>query len=113
MVKEDTAIAKSSHKRLYDTIIAYGIDKFDESDNRYSRFKNASNIKKYTYFYDEFFGMERVISKIMNFLKSASARGEESRQVLLLMGPVGAGKSALIEHIKQSLESETYYHLEK
>ena len=49
----------------------------------------------------------------MHFLKSASLRGEESRQVLLLMGPVGAGKSALTEHIKDALDGEIYYHLDK
>ena len=38
-------------------------------------------------------------------------RGEESRQVLLLMGPVGAGKSALTEHIKRALDGRSYYHL--
>ena len=48
----------------------------------------------------------------MHFLKSASLRGEESRQVLLLMGPVGAGKSALTEHIKDALDGESYYHLD-
>ena len=29
------------------------------------------------------------------------------------MGPVGAGKSALTEHMKQVLEGHVYYHLEK
>ena len=37
-------------------------------------------------------------------MKSAAYKGEESRQVLLLMGPGGAGKSALVESIKASLE---------
>jgi serine protein kinase len=55
--------------------------------------------------------MESVIEKIMRFLKGASLRGEESRQVLLLMGPVGAGKSALTEHIKSALDGLVYYHL--
>ena len=45
----------------------------------------------------------------MRYLKSASAKGEESRQVLLLMGPVGAGKSALVDHIKRSMESKPIY----
>ena len=40
----------------------------------------------------------------MRYLHSASMKGEESRQVLLLLGPVGAGKSALVEHIKRALE---------
>ena len=49
----------------------------------------------------------------MRFLHSAALKGEESRQVLLLMGPVGAGKSALIEHVKKALEiAEPAYHLE-
>ena len=29
------------------------------------------------------------------------------------MGPVGAGKSALTEHIKKALDGHEYYHLEK
>ena len=55
--------------------------------------------------------MYLIISKIMNFMRSASLRGEESRQVLLLMGPVGAGKSAVTEHIKSVLDGLPYYHL--
>jgi serine protein kinase len=47
----------------------------------------------------------------MSFLSSAAHKGEESRQVLLLMGPVGAGKSALTEHIKKALEGKKYYTL--
>jgi serine protein kinase len=73
---------------------------------------NGEKITIYDYFDDEFFGVERQIAKIMRFLKSASLRGEESRQILLLMGPVGAGKSALTEHIKKALEGETYYCLD-
>jgi serine protein kinase len=56
--------------------------------------------------------MDRTIAKIMRYLHSASLRGEESRQILLLMGPVGAGKSALLEHIKRALElSAPVYHI--
>jgi serine protein kinase len=67
----------------------------------------------YDYFSKEFFGMESVINKLMRFMHSAALKGEESRQVLLLMGPVGAGKSALIEHVKKALEiADAAYHLE-
>ena len=48
--------------------------------------------------------MERPLEKVMRFFHSSAMRGEESRQVLLLLGPVGAGKSALIEHVKVALE---------
>ena len=113
VVSKDPSVVKFSHKRLCDAIESYGVGHVDQSDPRHHKIFDSSNIKVYEYFQQDFFGMEKVIAKIMRFLKSASLKGEESRQVLLLMGPVGAGKSALTEHIKSSLEGLTYYHLEK
>ncbi len=112
LVKEDPSIAKLSHKRLYTAITDHGVETMPESDSRKNKVFDGDNIKIYDYFQSEFFGHERVIAKVMRFLKSAANRGEESRQVLLLMGPVGAGKSALTEHIKSALEQERYFHLE-
>lgn len=43
--------------------------------------------------------------KLMNYLNSASMKGEEARQVLYLVGPVGAGKSSLVESLKNALET--------
>ncbi len=112
LVKQDPSITKLAHKRLYNAIMEQGMQTMPESDSRKNKVFDGDNIKVYDYFQSEFFGHERVIAKIMRFLKSAAKRGEESRQVLLLMGPVGAGKSALTEHIKQSIEQLSYYHLE-
>ena len=103
---------KLAHKRLYDIISKFGISTITNSDYRKYKLFDGDNVKLYKYFEHEFFGMESVISKIMRFLRSASLRGEESRQILLLMGPVGAGKSALTEHIKSALDGQTYFHLE-
>ena len=111
-LQEDPNIAKPAHKRLYDAIKQHGVNKMDDEDSRKKKIFNDDNIKIYDYFKSQFFGNERVIEKLMHFLKSASLRGEESRQVLLLMGPVGAGKSALTEHIKDALDGEVYYHLD-
>ena len=83
----------------------------ESSDPRKLKIFDNENIKIYDYFKNEFFGMERVIAKVMRFLKSAAMKGEESRQVILLMGPVGAGKSALVEHIKKAIDGLSYYHL--
>ena len=112
LVNKDPNIAKLSHQRLHDTIIDYGVNEMDNTDFRKWKLFDGDSLKIYDYFKDEFFGLERVIAKIMRYLKSASLKGEESRQVLLLMGPVGAGKSALTEHIKRSLEGVTYYYLD-
>jgi serine protein kinase len=110
-IEKDPSIAKLAHKRLCDSIESRGLSIMDESDPRNRKLFNGDRVKVYGYFQDQFFGMERVISKIMRYLKSASLKGEESRQVLLLMGPVGAGKSALTEHIKAALDGLEYYHL--
>ena len=112
LVQKDPGIVKSSHKRLYECIAGKGSSKMEDSNPRKYKIFNGDSVEVFDYFKEEFFGMENVISKVMRFLKSASLKGEESRQVLLLMGPVGAGKSALTEHIKASLEGEIYYHLE-
>ena len=113
LVVNNPEVNKLAHKRLYDAIANHGIDIMEDSNLRKQKIFDGDNVKIYDYFSSEFFGMERVILKIMRFLRSAALKGEESRQVLLLMGPVGAGKSALTEHIKSSLEQEIYYHLEK
>jgi serine protein kinase len=111
LVQQDPTVVKSAHKRLYDAIAKHGFEGMPDSDPRKKKIFDNENIRVYNYFKDHFFGMEKTIAKVMRFLKSASHKGEESRQVLLLMGPVGAGKSALTEHIKRALEGETYYHL--
>ncbi len=111
LVQNNPDIVKTSHNRLYGALVKEGVNKMPDSDPRKRKIFDGKDVRVYDYFKDEFFGMERVIEKVMRFLKSAAHRGEESRQVLLLMGPVGAGKSALTEHIKRSLNGETYYHL--
>ena len=112
LLQSDPSIAKSSHKRLYQAINTKGVSELADDDPRKRKIFDNESIRVYDYFDAEFFGMESVIEKIMRFLKGAALRGEESRQVLLLMGPVGAGKSALTEHIKSALDGEKYYHLE-
>ena len=113
LVKDKPESIKLAHKRLYETIKDRGIETLDVDSEKYRDIFNGDKIRTYDYFEKEFFGMESVINKLMRFLKSAAFKGEESRQVLLLMGPVGAGKSALIDSVKRALEdAEEYYYLD-
>ncbi len=113
LVKDRPQSIKLAHKRLYETIKDRGIETLDVDSENYRDIFNGDKIRTYNYFEKEFFGMESVINKLMRFLKSAAFKGEESRQVLLLMGPVGAGKSALIDSVKRALEeAEEYYYLD-
>ncbi len=107
-------VVKLAAKRLVDSIESFGVERLEESDPRCRKLFDGDKLRTYSYFKDEFYGHERVIAKIMRFLKSASLKGEESRQVLLLMGPVGSGKSALADAVKKALEkaAEPVYQLE-
>ena len=104
LLEKNKDIASLAHKRLYNQIKSHGLVTLDETDTRCNNLFDGDPVKIYNYFSDHFFGMERPLEKVMRFFHSSAMRGEESRQVLLLLGPVGAGKSALIEHVKAALE---------
>lgn len=104
ILRENPDIAKLAHKRLYDTIMSKGVETLKGEENpRIKKIYGNETIKRYGFFKDEFFGIDNVVMKIINYLYSASMKGEESRQVLYLVGPVGAGKSSLVEALKKAL----------
>ena len=101
-VKSDPVGTKLAHARIYDLIISTGIRDIQESDDpRTRRLYKDEPIKVYNFFSDEFFGIEKTIAQLVRYFHSASLKGEESRQVLYLMGPVGSGKSSLVERLQQ------------
>jgi serine protein kinase len=105
LVKSDPTMTKMSHARIYDMIISQGTRTItDTDDQRTKRLYNDEPIKVYNFFADEFFGIERTIAQLVRYFHSASLKGEESRQVLYLMGPVGSGKSSLVERVQRGLE---------
>ncbi|MDA8364114.1 MAG: serine protein kinase [Gammaproteobacteria bacterium] len=104
-VKAEPSIAKLAHARLYDAIIRHGTsDIASPADNRIKRLFGDETVKVYRFFNDEFFGIEPALAQVVRYFHSASMHGEESRQVLYLMGPVGAGKSSLVERLQRGLE---------
>ncbi len=104
-VKADASIARLAHARLYDVVMTAGVtDAGDVGDPKLTRLFDDEPVKIYNFFKDEFFGIERAIAQIARYLNSAALHGEESRQVLYLMGPVGAGKSSIMDKIQRGLE---------
>ncbi|HLT00666.1 MAG TPA: serine protein kinase [Geminicoccaceae bacterium] len=105
LVKADPSLAKSAHRRLYEMIVDAGVSELNpENDPRIQRIYGDEPIKVYNFFKDEFFGMERTLDKIVRYFHSAAMGGEECRQVLYLMGPVGSGKSSLVDRLIRGLE---------
>ncbi|MGN0027035.1 MAG: serine protein kinase, partial [Clostridium sp.] len=113
LVKTDPDIAKLSHGRIYDMIVSKRVEVLRGEENpKVKKIYGNDSIRKYGFFKDDFFGIDKIIMKLVNYFHSASMNGEEARQVLYLVGPVGAGKSSLVEALKRALvECEPIYSL--
>ena len=103
LVKNNPDLCKLAHKRIYDRLMTDGVEEVNvQEDPRYKRLYRDSKLKIFNFFADQFYGMDKTISQIVRYFHSASLKGEESRQVLYLVGPVGSGKSSLVESIKKA-----------
>ena len=77
-------------------------------DSRLGRIFLNRTIKRYPAFND-FYGMEDTIERIVGFFQYAAQGLEERKQILYLLGPVGGGKSSLAERLKQLAEERPIY----
>lgn len=111
VVREHPEIHKLAHKRIYDLVISQGLEEINLDENpRLRRIHKGNSLKTFNFFADEFYGMDKTINQIVRYFHSASLQGEESRQVLYLVGPVGSGKSSLVERLKHGLaDQEPFY----
>src|SRR5579885_998764 len=78
------------------------------ADLRLGRIFLNRTIRVYPSFQD-FYGMEETIERIVGFLRHAAQGLEERKQVLYLLGPVGGGKSSLAERLKSLMETQPIY----
>lgn len=105
ILEKDPGIYQLAHERIYNLLINQGVEIIrTEEDPRLRRIYGKESIKRYNFFKENFFGIDTTLMKIVRYFYSAAMRGEESRQVLYLVGPVGSGKSSLIDSIKRILE---------
>lgn len=105
LVRETPTIAALAHRKLFDMIMRDGMREIDlDEDPKLRRLYKGEKLKVFNFFAEEFYGLEKTINQIVRYFHSASLKGEESRQVLYLVGPVGSGKSSLAEKLKKGLE---------
>ncbi|WP_178023610.1 PrkA family serine protein kinase [uncultured Paenibacillus sp.] len=92
LLAKDPSPAMTAHARVYEMIKSYGIE---EEDGR----------KRYKFFEQEIFGLDRAIEKLVEeYFHSAARRLDVRKRILLLMGPVSGGKSTLVTLLKRGLE---------
>jgi len=85
--------AQLSHERIYHMIMDAGIETTRTGEPRYN------------FFSQEIFGIEKPLQQIVDYFHSAAQRLEVRKRVLLLMGPVGGGKSTIVYLLKRGLEA--------
>jgi serine protein kinase len=99
LVSQNPRIAQLSHARINDMVHAAGIERLNEGTQH--------EILSYKFFANELFGIEEPIARIVEYFKSAAQRLEVRKRILLLMGPVGGGKSTIVNMLKRGLEDWT------
>ena len=99
LVTQNPRLAELSHARINDMVHAAGVEKLNEG--------TRDEIARYKFFASELFGIEEPIARIVEYFKSAAQRLEVRKRILLLMGPVGGGKSTIVTMLKRGLEEWT------
>src|SRR5437879_2248675 len=85
-------VGRLSHERIYHMIMDAGVETTRTGETHYK------------FFNQEIFGIEKPLQQIVDYFHSAAQRLEVRKRVLLLMGPVGGGKSTIVYLIKRGLE---------
>src|SRR5262249_36284542 len=99
LVTANSRLASLSHARICDMILAAGAEEIAEG--------RGDELPRYEFFSGELVGIEEALAKIVEYFKSAAQRLEVRKRILLLMGPVGGGKSTIVTLLKRGLEDWT------
>ncbi len=99
LVAGNPRFAQLSHARICNMILDAGVEKINEG--------TPDEISRYNFFSDELYGIDEPIEQIVDYFKSAAQRLEVRKRILLLMGPVGGGKSTIVALLKRGLEKWT------
>lgn len=92
LLREDPTPAMTAHARVYEMIESFGVEE-------------VGGQKRYKFFEQEIFGLDRSIEKLVEeYFHSAARRLDVRKRILLLMGPVSGGKSTLVTLLKRGLE---------
>jgi putative serine protein kinase, PrkA len=92
LVTKNPYLAMHSHARIYEMILAAGVT-------------NTNGNKKYNFFSEELFGIDKPLEKLVEeYFHSSAKRLDVRKRILLLMGPVSGGKSTIVCMLKRGLE---------
>jgi serine protein kinase len=93
LVSANPRVAQLAHARVYDLLVSAGVE------------TNRHGEKAYGFFQDELYGIDRPLQQLVEYFASAARRLEVRKRILLLMGPVGGGKSTIVGMMKRGMEA--------
>src|SRR5687767_7491866 len=99
LVTSNPRVGQLSHARVCDMILNLGMERVNEG--------SRDEVTRYNFFSKELFGIEEPIMRLVEYFKSAAQRLEVRKRILLLMGPVGGGKSTIVNMLKRGMEGWT------
>lgn len=93
IVRENPRVADLAHARLYNMVMSPGTEERPDGSRAYQFFEN------------EIFGLEKVQAHLVEeYFSPASRRLDIRKRILMLVGPVGGGKSTISTLIKKGME---------
>ncbi|MGL4421549.1 MAG: PrkA family serine protein kinase, partial [Gemmataceae bacterium] len=102
LVLKQPGITRTAFQRLYDMILAHGVEDVYENKEKQLRYKFFTEFaSKHG---DGIYGLDRSLQMLVNTFKSAALGYGTERRVILLHGPVGSAKSTIARLLKRGLE---------
>lgn len=102
IVAKNPRVTRNGFQRVYDMIMEYGSDEFEDAKKRLTRYRFFSDQSFDGD--DAIFGLEISLMRLVNFFKAAAKGYGTEKRVLLLHGPVGSSKSTIVRRLKRGLE---------
>jgi Putative Ser protein kinase len=98
IVRKNPRVADLSHARVYDMIMNAGVEERE----------GQPGYKDYKFFSDDIYGLERTLTHLVEeYFSPAARRLDIRKRILMLVGPVGGGKSTLVTLLKKGMEKYT------
>ena len=101
-VKEHPEITRNAFERVYDMIMDYGTETYEQGREKHLRYRFFQDPDQHGQ--DGVFGLDDSLAALVNAFKSAAKGYGIEKRVLLLHGPVGSSKSTIARLLKKGLE---------
>ena len=102
LVEENPSIARTSFQRLYDMVLSFGYEEYNEYKKKIAHYRFFEDILDEGK--DGVFGLDLPLMKLVNVFQAAARRYGPEKRIILLHGPVGGAKSTIVRLLKKGLE---------